>query len=109
MERVCCIPRGVALATGLMLDELLCDPEFGVVDLPVGVVGFSSFLFVDGVLEFDEPPLLGLSSEKKSQAWLRRRRQIEKKPSLFLVSLLRLNSRGISSALSRMECSPRIA
>ena len=73
MERLCCIPRGVALATGLMLDELLCDPEFGVVDLPVGVVGFSSFLFVDGVLEFEEPPLRGLSSERKKTRLFKRK------------------------------------
>jgi len=46
-----------------MLPELLCEPEFGVVDFPVGVVGLSSFLLlVDGVLELDEPPLLGLDT-----------------------------------------------
>lgn len=57
---LCYLPNGVALATGLIPDELLCDPELGVVDLPVGVVGFSSFLFVEGVLELDDAPLLGL-------------------------------------------------
>lgn len=51
----------MALAIGLTLEELECDPELGVVDFPVGVVGFSSlFLCPEGVLELEEPPLLGL-------------------------------------------------
>ncbi len=48
------------MALGFTLEELEWEPEFGVVDLPVGVVGFSSFLWLEGVLEFDDPPLRGL-------------------------------------------------
>lgn len=77
------LPSGVALATGLMLDELPC--ELGVVDFPVGVVGFSSFLlllFVEGVLEFEDPPLRGLfppGQIQSIQSCKRRKGKREKK------------------------------
>jgi len=40
--------------------------ELGVVDLPVGVVGlsFSFFVWVEGVEELEEAPLLGLLSHQ---------------------------------------------
>lgn len=38
----------------------LLPPLVGVTDFEMGVVGFSSIFFVDGVLAFDDVPLLGL-------------------------------------------------
>ena len=35
-------------------------PLVGVTDFEIGVVGFSSIFFVEGVLAFEEVPLLGL-------------------------------------------------
>jgi hypothetical protein len=58
-----------------MLPELLWEPELGVVDFPVGVVGFSSFLLllllVEGVLELEEPPLLGLRVRERDNKGVR--------------------------------------
>jgi len=61
-----CIPKEGGLATGLMLllppaALLELPPLVGVTDLEIGVGGFSfSTFFADGVLAFDEVPLLGL-------------------------------------------------
>lgn len=45
------------------LTLLPLPPLVGVTDFEIGVVGFSSIFFADGVLALDEVPLLGLKYE----------------------------------------------
>lgn len=54
--------RGFIAPLGATLP--LLPPLVGVTDLEIGVVGFSSIFFVDGVLAFDDVPLLGLRRRK---------------------------------------------
>lgn len=58
------------MTNGFILLEagiLLTEPALvGVTDLEMGVDGFSSIFLVDGVLAFDEVPLLGLHTKKKT-------------------------------------------
>lgn len=62
-------PKEGGLATGFIplppAALLALPPLVGVTDLEMGVVGFSpSIFFAEGVLAFDEVPLLGLKSQE---------------------------------------------
>jgi hypothetical protein len=58
------IPREGGLTRGFIplapAALLPLPPLVGVTDLDIGVVGFSSIFFVEGVLAFEDVPLLGL-------------------------------------------------
>lgn len=67
------------LAPGALL---ALPPLVGVTDFEIGVVGFSpSIFFVDGVLAFDEVPLLGLHPNTKNS-------NVNNSGELFYTSIL---------------------